>query len=70
MADIVAATKRQSAGGKVPVATPNIGGGGSGMVSMETALAGAIGARYACFSHVPYSKSQCTSTNRSRCKYC
>jgi len=36
-------TKRQNAGGKPPVATPNIGP--SGMVSLETALSGAIGAR-------------------------
>ncbi|KAI9812017.1 MAG: hypothetical protein M1827_004909 [Pycnora praestabilis] len=39
----MADTKRQNAGGKVPVATPNIGS--SGIVSLETALSGVIGAR-------------------------
>ena len=39
--------KRQSIGGKIPVATPNIGiGGPPGRASLETALCGAIGARY------------------------
>ena len=39
--------KRQSIGGKIPVATPNIGiGGPPGTVNLETALCGAIGARY------------------------
>ncbi|MCJ1231611.1 hypothetical protein MMC12_008289 [Toensbergia leucococca] len=39
----MAETKRQNAGGKVPVATPNVGV--PSMVSLETALSGAIGAR-------------------------
>jgi len=37
-------TKRQSIGGKVPVATPNIGP--SGMVSLETALVAAVGSKW------------------------
>ena len=39
----MAETKRPNAGGKVPPATPNIGP--SGMVSLENALSGVIGAR-------------------------
>ncbi|KAL8692707.1 MAG: hypothetical protein Q9218_002328 [Villophora microphyllina] len=39
----MAENKRQNAGGKAPVATPNIGP--SSMMSLENALAGAIGAR-------------------------
>ncbi|KAL8965033.1 MAG: hypothetical protein Q9183_004069 [Haloplaca sp. 2 TL-2023] len=39
----MADTKRQNAGGKAPVATPNMGP--STMVSLENALAGVIGAR-------------------------
>ena len=39
----MADTKRQNAGGKYPVATPQIGA--SGMVSIESAMSCAIGAR-------------------------
>ena len=39
MADI----KRQNAGGKFPIATPQVGA--SSLVSVETAMSGAIGAR-------------------------
>jgi len=39
----MADNKRHNASGKTPVATPNVGS--SGMVSLEAALIGAIGAR-------------------------
>lgn len=39
----MADSKRQNASGKAAVATPNMGS--SNMVSLETALSGAIGAR-------------------------
>lgn len=42
----MAEAKRQNAAGKVPVATPNVA-----PVSLETALNGAIGARYVSYSH-------------------
>ncbi|MCJ1363370.1 hypothetical protein MMC16_002477 [Acarospora aff. strigata] len=47
----MADTKRQNAGGKPPVATPNIGP--SGMVSLESALSGAIGARIRITTTIP-----------------
>ena len=40
----MADAKRQNAGGKAPIAMPS--SGPAGMVSLETALAGVIGARY------------------------
>lgn len=43
----MAESKRQNAGGKAPIATPNMGP--STMVSLESALGGVIGARYVAF---------------------
>ncbi|MCJ1450860.1 hypothetical protein MMC28_001194 [Mycoblastus sanguinarius] len=44
-------TKRQNAGGKAPVATPNVGQ--PGLVSLENALNGAVGARIRLQTTIP-----------------
>lgn len=49
----MADTKRPNAGGKVPVATPNIGA--TGIVSLENALSGVIGARIRVTTSIPSS---------------
>ncbi|KAL8715997.1 MAG: hypothetical protein Q9220_000664 [cf. Caloplaca sp. 1 TL-2023] len=47
----MADNKRQNAGGKAPVATPNMGP--SNLISLESALSGAIGARIRLQTNVP-----------------